>query len=330
MARAARARVEVVLEVRVAAADLGDARERGRGERRAAEVRVQDDAGRVDRAPQPRLGGAGGEREHARHELARVVAGGDLLARLRERLARRRHRRRRAAAARPRRSAGSSSTDGSSRSSIPRVYERPWPWTPRPIRLTELVSCGGCAAKYSAALLQELVGGLAPGADPDLLVGLAPSDDAAVYRLDDERALVFTLDFFPPIVDDPADVRRDRGDERAQRRVRDGRPAAARALDRASSRSRCRARPSPAIVGAAAAKVRGGRRRARGRPHAPRRRAGVRARGRRDGAARRGLDEGRRAARATSSTSRSRSAPGCSSTAEARARRRPVALDDAG
>jgi selenide, water dikinase len=72
------------------------------------------------------------------------------------------------------------------------------------IRLTELVSCGGCAAKYSAALLQDLVAGLVPDLDDDdLLVGLAPSDDAAVYRLDDERALVFTLDFFPPIVDDP-------------------------------------------------------------------------------------------------------------------------------
>ena len=72
------------------------------------------------------------------------------------------------------------------------------------VRLTELVSCGGCAAKYSAALLQDLVAGLVSGADPDLLVGLDPADDAAVYRLDDERALVFTLDFFPPIVDDPA------------------------------------------------------------------------------------------------------------------------------
>ena len=74
----------------------------------------------------------------------------------------------------------------------------------REIRLTDLVACGGCAAKYSAALLQELVGQFAPSADPDLLVGLAPSDDAAVYRLDDRQALVFTLDFFPPIVDDPA------------------------------------------------------------------------------------------------------------------------------
>ena len=73
------------------------------------------------------------------------------------------------------------------------------------VRLTELTSCGGCAAKYSAGLLQELVGRLPLDSDPNLLVGLAPADDAAVYRLDDERALVFTVDFFPPIVDDPAD-----------------------------------------------------------------------------------------------------------------------------
>jgi selenide,water dikinase len=73
------------------------------------------------------------------------------------------------------------------------------------IRLTEYASCGGCAAKYSAALLQDLVARLPLEADPNLLVGLAPSDDAAVYRLDDDRALVFTVDFFPPIVDDPAD-----------------------------------------------------------------------------------------------------------------------------
>ena len=43
-----------------------------------------------------------------------------------------------------------------------------------------------------------------PAASDDLLVGLAPADDAAVYRLDDERALVFTIDFFPPMLDDPA------------------------------------------------------------------------------------------------------------------------------
>ena len=73
------------------------------------------------------------------------------------------------------------------------------------VRLTEYASCGGCAAKYSAALLEQLVARLPLEADPDLLVGLAPSDDAAVYRLDDERALAFTVDFFPPIVDDPSD-----------------------------------------------------------------------------------------------------------------------------
>jgi selenide,water dikinase len=49
------------------------------------------------------------------------------------------------------------------------------------------------------------VAGLVPPDARDLLVGLAPSDDAAVYRLDDERALVATVDFFPPLVDDPAD-----------------------------------------------------------------------------------------------------------------------------
>jgi selenide,water dikinase len=73
------------------------------------------------------------------------------------------------------------------------------------IRLTDLTSCGGCAAKYPAARLEELLAGVAPPEAHDLLVGLAPSDDAAVYRLDDERALVFTLDFFPPPVDDPSD-----------------------------------------------------------------------------------------------------------------------------
>jgi selenide, water dikinase len=73
------------------------------------------------------------------------------------------------------------------------------------LRLTELASCGGCAAKYSAARLEELLGGLMPATAEDLLVGLAPADDAAVYRLDDERALIFTVDFFPPIVDDPGD-----------------------------------------------------------------------------------------------------------------------------
>jgi selenide, water dikinase len=71
------------------------------------------------------------------------------------------------------------------------------------VRLTDLTASGGCAAKYSAARLDELLRGFVPAESEDLLVGLDPADDAAVYRLDDERALVFTVDFFPPLVDDP-------------------------------------------------------------------------------------------------------------------------------
>ncbi|HZQ85321.1 MAG TPA: selenide, water dikinase SelD [Acidimicrobiales bacterium] len=73
------------------------------------------------------------------------------------------------------------------------------------IRLTEWTSCGGCAAKWGAAPLNALVRELAATADRSLLVGLAPFDDAAVYRLSDDAALVSTTDFFPPLVDDPAD-----------------------------------------------------------------------------------------------------------------------------
>ena len=71
--------------------------------------------------------------------------------------------------------------------------------------LTSLAQAGGCAAKYPAARLEQLLAGLVPAAAEDLLVGLDPSDDAAVYRLDADRALVFTVDFFPPVVDDPGD-----------------------------------------------------------------------------------------------------------------------------
>ena len=73
------------------------------------------------------------------------------------------------------------------------------------VKLTDLASCGGCAAKYSAARLEQLLAGFVPAEAENLLVGLAPADDAAVYRIDDERALIFTLDFFPPVVDDPGD-----------------------------------------------------------------------------------------------------------------------------
>ncbi len=73
------------------------------------------------------------------------------------------------------------------------------------MRLTDLATAGGCAAKYSASRLEELLRGFVPADAENLLVGLDPADDAAVYKLDEERALVFTIDFFPPIVDDPDD-----------------------------------------------------------------------------------------------------------------------------
>ncbi|MBM3741839.1 MAG: selenide, water dikinase SelD [Actinobacteria bacterium] len=77
------------------------------------------------------------------------------------------------------------------------------------LKLTEWTSCGGCAAKWGANLLSDLVDELAAGVrpqiDPALLVGLAPFDDAAVYQVSSDVALVSTTDFFPPLVDDPRD-----------------------------------------------------------------------------------------------------------------------------
>ena len=74
-----------------------------------------------------------------------------------------------------------------------------------PLRLTEWTSCGGCAAKWGKDLLAGLVDELPRSVDPALIVGLAPFDDAAVYRVSDDVALVSTTDFFPPLVDDAAD-----------------------------------------------------------------------------------------------------------------------------
>ncbi len=78
----------------------------------------------------------------------------------------------------------------------------------RPLRLTELTECGGCAAKLGADLLAEALSGLGAGvqgrAPADLIAGLEPPDDAAAYRVSDDLAILGTLDFFPPLVDDPA------------------------------------------------------------------------------------------------------------------------------
>jgi selenide,water dikinase len=73
-----------------------------------------------------------------------------------------------------------------------------------PLRLTELTDCGGCAAKLGADVLADVLSGLGAQVAPDdLIAGLQPADDAAVYRLSPDLAVIGTVDFFPPLVDDP-------------------------------------------------------------------------------------------------------------------------------
>ena len=71
------------------------------------------------------------------------------------------------------------------------------------IKLTKLTKCAGCGAKVGAGVLSQLLEGIRVHRDPNLLVGFDKSDDASVYKLSDELALVQTVDFFPPIADDP-------------------------------------------------------------------------------------------------------------------------------
>lgn len=71
------------------------------------------------------------------------------------------------------------------------------------IQLTKLAECAGCGAKVGAGELSKLLEGLKVRQDPNLLVGYDRSDDASVYKLTDDLALVQTVDFFPPIADDP-------------------------------------------------------------------------------------------------------------------------------
>ena len=71
------------------------------------------------------------------------------------------------------------------------------------VKLTKLAKCAGCGAKVGAGVLAQLLGDMKVRRDPNLLVGFDKSDDASVYRVTDELALVQTVDFFPPIHDDP-------------------------------------------------------------------------------------------------------------------------------
>lgn len=71
------------------------------------------------------------------------------------------------------------------------------------VKMTKLASCAGCGAKVGAGTLSKLLDGFRTHYDPRLIVGYDKSDDASVYYLDENTALVQTTDFFPPIVDDP-------------------------------------------------------------------------------------------------------------------------------
>lgn len=71
------------------------------------------------------------------------------------------------------------------------------------IKLTKLASCAGCGAKVGAGVLVKLLDNLPVHRDERLIVGYDKSDDASVYVINEETAIVQTVDFFPPIVDDP-------------------------------------------------------------------------------------------------------------------------------
>lgn len=73
----------------------------------------------------------------------------------------------------------------------------------QPIRLTQQVKAGGCASKLAPGSLRQVLSGLPVQSDSNLLVGFETSDDAGIYRISPDVALVQTVDFFTPLVDDP-------------------------------------------------------------------------------------------------------------------------------
>lgn len=71
------------------------------------------------------------------------------------------------------------------------------------VKLTKLSKCAGCGAKVGAGVLARLLSDIKVHTDPRLLVGFDKSDDASVYKISDDLAIVQTVDFFPPIADEP-------------------------------------------------------------------------------------------------------------------------------
>lgn len=85
----------------------------------------------------------------------------------------------------------------------PDTTTAPAPGATHAIRLTQQVKAGGCASKLAPGILNQVLSNLPRQHDENLLVGFATADDAGVYRLSDDTALVQTVDFFTPMVDDP-------------------------------------------------------------------------------------------------------------------------------
>ncbi|MFI3312715.1 MAG: selenide, water dikinase SelD [Eubacteriales bacterium] len=71
------------------------------------------------------------------------------------------------------------------------------------VKMTKLANCAGCGAKVGAGTLAQLLEGFQTHHDPKLLVGFDKSDDASVYQVSPDLCIIQTVDFFPPIADDP-------------------------------------------------------------------------------------------------------------------------------
>jgi selenide,water dikinase len=74
---------------------------------------------------------------------------------------------------------------------------------PQTVKLTQYSKVAGCAAKIAPGILTQLLDSLPKNNDPALIVGTETADDAAVYKITEDKAIVQTIDFFPPVVDDP-------------------------------------------------------------------------------------------------------------------------------
>lgn len=71
------------------------------------------------------------------------------------------------------------------------------------VRLTDYVTSGGCACKIGPHILERVLKAVAPVTNEHVLADMTGADDAGIYKISDQLALVQTLDFFTPVVNDP-------------------------------------------------------------------------------------------------------------------------------